>query len=175
MFIILAILSIAFLAGAVFAYRRSRSSFKWVLISGAVVAGLFVGLLALLAFSFAYSRPESGTALTSVKWLDARASDISYFRANDFGNNFAYEFRIDLTNFEALAKERSWQLAPLDEPRSIMRYTFFLPETHPHRLKPIFAEVERGLFFESRRPNGGGITVLYDTNVFRAYVSQSSR
>jgi hypothetical protein len=175
MFIILAILSLAFLLGGVFAYRRSRSSFKWVLVSGAGVTGLFLGLLALLAFGFANSRPESGIGLVSVGWLDSRASDISYYRANDFGGAFAYEFRITLTDFKALARERGWQITPFDAHRSTMRYTFFLPETDARREKPLFAEVERGILFESRRPNGGGITVLYDTNALRAYVFQSSR
>jgi len=175
MAILMLILSFAFVAGGIFAFRRSRSAFRWILVSGAVVAAMFFGLLAVLAFGLACSRPESGVALTSVAWLDSRASDISYYRANDFSGNFTYDFRIGGDDFAALAKERGWQFAPLTEHRSIMRYSFFLPETDSRRLKPLSVDLDGGLVYESRRPNGGGITVLYDTNTSRAYVSQSSR
>ena len=56
-----------------------------------------------------------------------------------------------------------------------MRYTFFLPETDARHQQPLSVELDSGMIYESRRPNGGGITVLYDTNSSRAYVSQSSR
>ena len=107
--------------------------------------------------------------------MDSRASDISFYRANDFSGNFTYEFRIGGDDFAVLARERGWQLAPLTEHHSIMRYTFFLPETDARHQKPLSVELDSGMIYESRRPNGGGITVLYDTNASRAYVSQSSR
>lgn len=175
MYIILTIFSLALLATGVVLYLRSRSSVRWVLIAGTVFLGLLVGFLAFIAFGLAYSHPESGTGLSSVGWLDSKASDISYYRANDFGGAFAYEFRISIVDFETLARERSWQIAPLTEPRHTMRYSFFLPESDARRQTPQFAEVERGLFYEKRRPNGGGVTVIYDTNTLRAYVFQSSR
>lgn len=175
MAILLLILSVGFIAGGIFAFRRSRSALRWVLVSGAAVASLFFGLLAVLAFGLVYSRPDSGVALASVEWLDSRASDISFYRANDFSGNLAYEFQISREDFAAVAKERGWQVAPLTEHRSIMRYTFFIPETDAHRQKPLSVELDGGMIYESRRPNGGGITVLYDTNASRAYVSQSSR
>ncbi|MEI8291438.1 MAG: hypothetical protein WCH99_18365, partial [Verrucomicrobiota bacterium] len=40
---------------------------RWVLVSGAVVVSLFLGLLAVLAFGLSYSRPESGVALSG--WI----------------------------------------------------------------------------------------------------------
>src|SRR5436190_23851143 len=103
--------------GGIFAFRRVRSAFRWVLVSGAALAAMFFGLLAMLAFGFAYSRPQSGVALTSVEWLDSRASYISFYRANDFSGNFTYEFRIGGNDFAALARERGWQVAPLTEQR----------------------------------------------------------
>lgn len=175
MAILLLIVSVGFIAGGIIAFRRNRSAFRWVLVSGSTVAALLLGLLAILAYGLAYSRPESGVALTSVDWLDSRASDISYFRANDFSGNFAYEFHISTADFEALARERGWLVAPITERRSIMRYTFFLPKTNALLHGPPIFELDRGMFYERRRPNGGGITVMYDANSLRAYVNQSSR
>jgi hypothetical protein len=175
MALLLLVLSIGFMAGGFVAFLRCRSALRWTLVSGAAVVSLFLGLLAVLAFGVSYSRPESGVALSSVEWLDSRASDISFYRANDFSGNFTYEFQISSEDFAALAKERGWQVAPLAEHRSIMRYTFFLPETDARRQRPLSMELDSGMIYESRRPNGGGITVLYDTNRSRAYVSQSSR
>ena len=170
--LIFTILSLVYLAGGVFAYRRRHSSRRWYFVSGAIVAGLFA---AWLAFGFADSHPESGTGLTSVEWLDSRASDISYLRSKDPGGVFVYEFHITSTDFDALAKERDWHMVPQGGLCSILRYTFFLPETDARRQKPLIADVKKGLFFENRHSNGGGITVLYDTNALRAYVFQSSR
>jgi hypothetical protein len=175
MAILLLIPSFGCIAGGIFAFRRSRSALRWVLISGATVAALFFGLLAVLAFGLAYSHPESGVALASVEWLDSRASDISYYRANDFGGSFAYEFRIRGDDFAALARERGWRVAPFAEHRGVNRYTFFLPETDSRRQEPLSVELKSGLIYESHQSNGGGITVLYDTNASRAYVSQSAR
>jgi hypothetical protein len=171
MAVLFIILSCGAITGGILAFKRSRSALRWVFVSG---AALF-GLLGFWAFGLAYSRPESGVALASVGWLDSRASDISYYRANDFSGNFVYEFRMSRMDFAALARERGWPLAPLVEHRTILRYTFFLPETDSRRQKPFFIELDGGMFYESRRPNGGGITVLYDTNASRAYVFQSSR
>jgi hypothetical protein len=173
--ILLLILVCGTIAGGILALVRIRSALRWVAVSGAAAAAMFFGLLATLAFGLAYSHPESGVALASVEWLDSRASDISFYRANDFSGNFAYEFRIGGDDFATLARERGWQVGPLTEHRNVMRYTFFLPETDSRRQKPFSVEFDSGLFYESRRPNGGGITVLYDTNASRAYVSQSSR
>jgi len=170
--LIVTILSLVFLAGGFFVYRRSHSSHRWYFVSGAIVAGLFA---AWLAFGFAYSHPKSGTGLTSVEWLDSKASDISYFRSKDPGGVLVYEFHITSTDFDALAKERDWHMVPQGGLCSILRYTFFLPETDARRQKPLIADVKKGLFFENRHSNGGGITVLYDTNALRAYVFQSSR
>jgi hypothetical protein len=175
MFPILPILSLAFLVAGFFLYRRSRAAFRWFLIFGGLAACLFTGVLALLALGLAYSHPESGVGVASVGWLDSRASDISYYRANDFSGNFVYEFRISRADFEALARERGWQVTALPGRRNIMRYTFFLPETDVRHQRPFDADVNGGLFFERRQANGGGTTVLYDTNALRAYVSESSR
>jgi hypothetical protein len=174
MVILFATISLAFLIGSIVAYRR-QSSFRWLLVFGTAIATILFGLLAILAFSIAYSRPELGTELNSVEWLDSRATDISFYRANDFSGALAYEFSIRDEDFTALAHEQNWHTVPTIGQRNVMRYMFFLPEKDARRTSQLFAEVENGLFFESRRPNGCGITVLYDTNASRAYVFQSSR
>jgi hypothetical protein len=74
-----------------------------------------------------------------------------------------------------MAKERGWQLDLLTKPRDIMRYTFFLPETDRQRRELFSVEVDNGLIYQRRRPNGGGITVVYDSNTSKAYVNQNSR
>jgi hypothetical protein len=118
---------------------------------------------------------ETGVHRPSVDWLPQTASDISFYRNSNIGNILAYEFHISKPDFEALARERGWPVKPPEQGASVIRYTQCLPSGHPYRNEPFAAETSDGLFFEDRRPNGGGITVLFDNASSTAYVFTSNR
>src|SRR3954464_9992908 len=106
---------------------RPKSILKWVAwLTGAGLA-VIVALVVLIALAIHFSHPDSGVNLSSVPWLDSRASDIAFYKGNDFGGNFYYEFRISLKDLQALARERGWRLTKPNPSNSMLRYSFFLP------------------------------------------------
>jgi hypothetical protein len=80
-----------------------------------------------------------------------------------------------LQDFEAFAKEQGWALKPITSAKLIWRYGFFMRINSGQQSGVESATVEHGLFYESRRPNGGGITAVYDSVNSTAYVVRSSR
>lgn len=117
---------------------------------------------------------ETGFHRPSVDWLPRTASDISFYRNNNIANVLAYEFHIFKPDFEILARERGWPVKPPEQRASVIRYTQCLPKGHPQRTGP-FRIYSDGLYFDDLRPNGGGITVLFDDANSMAYVFQSNR
>ena len=118
---------------------------------------------------------ETGIHRPSVDWLPQTASDISFYRNSNIESILAYEFHISKSDFKALARERGWPVKAPEQRASVIRYTQCLPFGAPHRNEPFAAATSDGLFFEERRPNGGGITVLFDDANSMAYVFKSNR
>lgn len=145
---------------------------KIILVGCAVTAAGFVAFFGWTAFG---DRSETGFHCPSVPWLPQSASDISFYRNSNIGNVQAYEFQISRPDFEALARERGWNVKPMKQEVSIIRYTQCLPSAHIQRTEPFHAMSSSGLFYEDRRPNGGGISVLYDDVKSMAYVFSSNR
>src|SRR3954470_18898890 len=151
-----------------------KSILTWVAwLAGAGLA-FIVAVVLLVALAIHFSHPDSGVNLSSVPWLDSRASDIAFYKGNDFGGNFYYEFRISLKDFQALARERSWHLTKPNRPYNMPRYFFFLPDGHKDKRGPLDVTIE-DYYYSLRADNGGGITVGYNVAAGRGYVSQSSR
>jgi len=110
-----------------------------------------------------------------VDWLPDSASDVSYYKSYQFT---AYEFDIPEADFVAW----SWHdLKPITKPIFVERYTY---RSAPYvMLSPVATQAEidnweeargrhqvfNGLFFQVRRSNGGGVTVVYDRDQGRGY------
>ena len=174
--LLLILLIVGLVIAASFAVRPSSpTARKWLMVSLPVISMSGLGLIVSALWIANYTPPESGEKLSSVDWLDSRASDISYFRANDFSGLFVYEFRISEPDFMALAKERGWTMIALPTERTVARYSSFLSHSDTDHQSASAIRVSNGWLHENRRSNGGGISVVYDSSASRAYVSQSSR
>jgi hypothetical protein len=137
--------------------------------------GIPVASVALFSWAAFGDQSETGFHRSSVDWLPETASDISFYRNSNIANILAYEFHISKPDFEALAGERGWRVKPLEQRASVIRYTQCLPSGHHQRTEPFAAAASEGLFFEDRRSNGGGISVLFDGANSMAYVFKSNR
>ncbi len=174
--LLLALLVVGLPIAAAFAFRRGNpTARKWLMVSLPVISMLGLGTIVAVLWMISHTPPESGEKLGSVGWLDSRASDISYFRANDFTGLFVYEFRISEPDFMTLAKERGWTPTALPNEQTVARYSSFLPPNDRDHPSASSTRVRNGWIHQDRRSNGGGITVVYDSSANRAYVSQSSR
>ena len=173
-FILVSLLLIVLLV-AIFVSGKRKLSFT---IKLGVVAGsvcLLLAGMALFQVLTVSNRAEIGEGVDSVAWLDSRASDISFFRQKGFGGVFVYEFSIKEDNFVALANERDWKISRLASSHYPTRYMRFSDNPVELNSAESLISVRRGLFYEDRQKNGGGITVTYDSDASRAYVFHSSR
>lgn len=146
---------------------------KYALAVVFIAGALFCALFFWAAFG---DHPESGTHCAHVDWLPDTASDISYYRNPNIGNNRAYEFRMSLENFLAYAAKQKWAVQPFSGEASVRRHTYF--GQHPGDsadMRNIRIRSTDGLFYEKRYANGGGVTVLYDKPSGIAYINESSR
>jgi hypothetical protein len=145
--------------------------FRVFLVLGSLVV-LGVGVFCWFAFG---SHIETGFHERSVDWLPTTATNISYFKNRNIANIETYEFCISGPDFAALAHDRGWAVKLIEKPMSILRYTWWLAAEHPQRMKPFYAEASKGSYYEDRRPNNGGIAVLYNEDSQTAYVDKSNR
>jgi hypothetical protein len=136
---------------------------------------LLVAVFTLFCWAAFRDHIETGFHQHRVDWLPPTATDISFYRNSNLANTLAYEFHISRSDFEALARDRYWPVKPLEQRVSVIRYIQCLPSEHSQSNEPLWAETSVGLFFENRRGNGGGITVLFDDTDSMAYVFQSNR
>jgi len=97
--------------------------------------------------AFRTGEPIAEKHLESVDWLPSGAKDISYYERKGFGWIKNYDCLIPEDDFLELAEKEGWKL-----------------------------QAEKNvLFYENRYPNGGGVTVNYDTDLQRLSVKSSHR
>ena len=101
----------------------------------------------LFYYSFRTSEPITGEHLESVDWLPSSATDISFYKRDGFGWIKNYKCSIPENDFLKLAAKKGWELQ-IGENR---------------------------IFYEKRHPNGGGVTVNYNTDTRRLSVQSNHR
>jgi hypothetical protein len=139
--------------------------------------------------------PEIGEHITSVEWLPAEATAISYFKSYGFT---AYEFQIGESGFRDWAAEVAYDdhsehvaFQPVTDVAdlkgkglsAIQRYNFLMKNDDelPEKFKtPNFPttssiEIENGLRGEVRRRSGGGYSIGYDRDTGTAYWQSNPR
>lgn len=172
-FVISGLISFLFIIGGVLSLIKSRARYRTAVFSVMIIAGYYFAIFSLRMWYMPNPQPEWGIAVASVPWLDKRASNISYYRFNNVGLTLACEFNISLIDFEALAKEKEWKIAPISKPHSIIRYCDFhaIPKLNEDQL----FEIKKGFIYKDLHSNGGGITVIFDAIASKAYIFQCPR
>ncbi len=145
-------------------------------IKGCLIAAVVVIALvwALFSFMFHTGDPIIEKHLDSVDWLPPAASDISYFERKGFGWIKIYECSIDEIEFLKFAEQNSWQMKEMGDASAHFRN--LLGEPPLRIIHDVQVDiVPKALYFEDRKPNGGGVTVIYDKELKRLFYSSSHR
>ena len=143
---------------------------------GVGIVGLCIISIPLLwigSASLLNSQPEFVEHSPHEKWLPESARDISYLKSYSYT---AYEFTIEEAEFKKYALENEWDLKEINEEKRIARYLRFAEFVgRSSNSSDSYATVKRGLWYEVRLRNGGGISVAYDRDSQRAYIQKSPR
>jgi hypothetical protein len=145
---------------------------KRIMISGAAACLLIAGL-----FLYAIGRTpqiETTKHLPHVDWLPTEASDITYAQSDGFGWFQSYECTISREALDKLALKEGWKLEAKDAVFASLRSVLGLPALREFGGTKMDL-VPKALFYEDRKPNGGGVTVIYDLELGRLFVHKSHR
>lgn len=130
--------------------------------------------MALLAFGLFLIFTWSSEAVVernvdSVEWLPPEASNISYIERTGMGGVKIAEFSIPQSDFNAFCEKNGWILKHQNDANIYFR-NYIRSKDDPEVDRP-FDEyrVENALFYEDRKANGGGITLVYDLDAGRGY------
>lgn len=154
-----------------------RFSVKRLLIVVTVIACV-LGFLRISYIGLAHVK--TGENHQSVDWLPASATNVSFYKSYPAT---AYEFDIPEADFSNWA---SWDLKPISKPVTVVRYSHFTVDVPAPGANATQAErdaffdtrqatVTDGLYYLSKRPNGGGVQVAYDREHGRAYFYSAPR
>lgn len=134
-----------------------------------------ISLLALLIFLARPNAPVIEENVESVDWLPPEASDISYYSREGFGWFRFAEGTMTEEDFRAFAVSNDWDLEEKENVSVHMRSVLGRPPPREVREGIEMDRVRDALVYENRRPNGGGITLVFDRETDRFYFSESHR
>ncbi len=137
---------------------------------GLAVGGLPIWIVLLALWAMFGRAPYFAAGLASYEGLPPTASDITVFESRDIASIVAVNFRITEADFVAFAEALDLQVAPITSWESI-------PDAEAlHRGDPDFDRaISNGLVCEERAPNGAGVTLVFDRELGRGFLVQSSR
>lgn len=133
---------------------------------GLAVVGICGYLL--LTWMLCGNHSSSGEHLASYELLPETASDISFYRNQNFGDIFIADFAISETEFIRWSNSFKLQPEVIGEPRTIQdARAFSRGNTAGHHI------IEHGLYISRRHRNGGGVDLAYNRDNGRGYISKS--
>ena len=110
------------------------------------------------------------TGINQNEHLPKSAKDINLFRNSNISGRFVCDFSIGEDPFKLFAKKELWEPKEVTEQVQISTAI----SVHENNYKKSMI-ITNGLFYSKRTPNGGGITVAYNRENQRCYISRSSR
>ena len=133
---------------------------------GLAVVGICGYLL--LTWALFGDHSSSGEHVASDELLPKTASDISFYRNQNFTGLFIADFAISETEFIRWSRSLELQPEVIDEPRTIAdARAFSRRNTAGHHI------IEHGLYISRRQRNGGGVDLAYNRDNGRGYISKS--
>ncbi len=116
-----------------------------------------------------------------LSFLPGSAQNISYWRAPTYRTT--YEYEVSEKDFLEWAKENDIQLASIDGPIQVFRYsghtTSYPDADDPNQLSEYdskrMATVKEGYEYHTIQDNGGGLHLVYDSKNHKAYYDYSFR
>ena len=88
----------------------------------------------------------------------------------------AYEFTMDFDEFLAYAGSKNWHMTKFGTQKGSYRDLHALKQSG-RKVEPsdAFVFISAGHSYDLRQSNGGGVSVIYDSNNKRAYVTSTPR
>ena len=134
------------------------------------------GLLASIAYiAVSFSSSDTTTLHSArVDWLPSGVTNVSHEVVSGMGAVEMIECTMTEVEFLALARQKNWEVERQEKFTASLRIQA-LPKL---RYVDGLGEVDvilRGYRYESRRPNGGGLTVCYDLDLQRLIYQTSHR
>lgn len=131
-----------------------------------------------------HSSFESG--LAKYEYLPGTAHDITVYTNSNISGMFICDFSMKEEDFKDFAKKQGWEI---EEIKSIAQKQGLKPEEFAllnamYTAREFYRyrgdankrhQIKNGLYYSKRANNGGGITVGYDRDNNRGYISKSSR
>lgn len=108
----------------------------------------------------------------AVEWLPDSATRISYVEVTGFAWSKVAEFTIDREAFQAFCEQNGWT-PEKKEDVSVSFINWIYEESYLPTKPRDELVIEKALFYEEINQNGGGVTLVYDLNENRAYLSKN--
>ncbi len=146
---------------------------KILVASAAGILAALAGLMLLGSFGFS-GRTVKGQHVAQVDWLPKTASDITYIM--NTGGLFpwlCFECSMSWEAVQAFAGTKGWKFTEQKGYTTGLRLALHLPPVR----KVDGAALDYyplALVYENRKGNGGGVTAIYDPELQRLFVHQSS-
>src|SRR5690625_1313300 len=132
-------------------------------------------LFLILAFVGCSSEPEIRKNVDFVEWLPGNASEISYYSRDGFGWFRFAEGTMAEENFRSFAASNGWDLEEKENVSVNMRSVLGEPPLREVQEGIEMDMVRDALVYEDRKPNGGGMTWVFDRETDRFYFNESHR
>jgi len=146
---------------------------KIVVASAAVILAALVGLMVVGSLGFS-GRTVKGEHVAQVDWLPKTASDITYIM--NTGGLFpwlCFECSMSSEAVQAFAETKGWKFTEQKGYSTGLRLALHLPPVRQVDGASL-DYYPLALVYEKRKGNGGGVTAIYDPELQRLFVHQSS-
>ncbi|HBC88189.1 MAG TPA: hypothetical protein DCZ94_14660 [Lentisphaeria bacterium] len=136
------------------------------------VSILLFGLLVFVLFGWFMFGDHSSfeTGLKKYELLPDSAHDITVFKNPNISGMFLCDFSIDEEGFKDYSEKQKWKVEEIKDLKDLFTAKAFHEGTPNERHK-----IKNGLYYSKIAANGGGVTVGYDRDNGRGYISRSSR
>lgn len=158
--------------GAIWKYRIVvlLKRFSKVVLAIVVLAWCLLVNCTVVSLVMFGDRPSFEEGISKYEGVPSSASDINIFKNENFTGMFLVDFAISEDDFVGFAEEMGWVLEGISGRENIFVAKLYFEEAeNPRRA------ITSGYYFSDRAPNGGGITVAFDRNSGRGYISSSNR
>lgn len=136
----------------------------------AICIVICVTVFCILAWMMFSDQSSFKTGLDKYTYLPDSAHDITVFTNLNISGVVLCDFKIEEKDFKDFGEKQEWKIEEIKQPKELfLALSFHKKNTNDKH------QIKNGLYYSKRASNGGGITVAYDRDNGRGYISKSSR
>jgi len=149
-----------------------RKAIKWLLCGlGALALCVVVAVILLITGP----RRPVVEGMDRPPWLPEQATKIFHRSQEGFGWWKAAEYTISEEDLRAYAAKKGWDLSEEENYMQPSLVRMMLGRQGRDFNPEDFGRMKRALVYEKRKPNNGGVLIVFDPSTSRAYYSESHR